>query len=877
MIWVEELSVRLCLALVVFALATGSPVAQSVDYLKEVKPLLVSRCGSCHGALTQNSKLRLDTAAFIKKGGRSGPAIVPGKSDQSLLIDAVLGRNHTRMPPQKEGPPLTTAQVAILKEWIDAGAPAPKDEPIPADPRTHWAFQKPVRSAIPKTSDKTWSRNPIDSFVAAQHAEHGLTPLPIADKATLLRRVTLDLTGLPPTREQLHAFLGDTSADAYEKAVDRLLASPQHGERWARHWMDIWRYSDWYGRRQEKDWRNSSPTLWRWRDWIVNSLNADKGYDRMVQEMLAADEIAPEDDGAQAATGFLVRNYYSLNHDTWMKDQVEHTAKALLGLTLNCCHCHDHKYDPISQEEYFRFRAFFEPLGLRQDRVPGEPDPGPFQKYNYSGSGKVIASGLVRAMDERLDAKTRMYRLGNDRDFLSDRPPVMPGAPAIVGGARLKINPVTLPLAASYPGLKKFIQDEEIAAAAQELANARAMQPADPLRATAAEARLKAIHAVIEADRVRYYLQKGDAAALAKAAAKSQAFQQLCQARHQLDQAERQLAGAQAKKDAASVNKAEQMLVAAKKQLAAAEARNAKPTEQYTPLTPTYHTISTGRRTALANWLASTENPLTARVAVNHMWMRHFGEPLVKSVFDFGLNGKAPTHPELLDWLAIEFMESKWSMKHLHRLIVTSRTYQSRSSMAVDNPNLSKDADNRWLWRFYSRRLEAEVIRDAMLFAAGDLDTKLGGKEIEPAEEKKSKRRSLYFTCHPEANGSLKLLEFFDAPDPCDCYRRAESQVPQQALALTNSEFALERSRSLATRWLADAKGEDTATMITKAFEEVLTRRPTKEESVACMDFLKAQASLVAKTGSYQGEAQRRAWESLARVLFSHHEFATLR
>ncbi|MBM3997448.1 MAG: DUF1553 domain-containing protein, partial [Planctomycetes bacterium] len=445
------------------------------------------------------------------------------------------------------------------------------------------------------------------------------------------------------------------------------------------------------------------------------------------------------------------------------------------------------------------------------------------------------------------------------------------------GGARLKINPVTLPLAASYPGLKKFIQDEEIAAAAQELANARAVQPTDPLRAAAAEARLKAIHAVIEADRVKYHLQKGDAAALAKAAAKAQAFQQLCQARHQLDQAERQLASAQAKKDAASVNKAEQMLVAAKKQLAAAEARNAKPTEQYTPLTPTYQPISTGRRTALANWLASTENPLTARVAVNHMWMRHFGEPLVKSVFDFGLNGKAPTQPELLDWLAIEFMESKWSMKHLHKLIVTSRTYQSRSSMAVDNPNLSKDADNRWLWRFNSRRLEAEVIRDAMLFAAGDLNTKLGGKEIEPAEEKKSKRRSLYFTCHPEANGSLKLLEFFDAPDPCDCYRRAESQVPQQALALTNSEFALERSRSLATRWLADAKGEDTATMITKAFEEVLTRRPTKEESVACMDFLKAQASLVAKTGSSQGEAQRRAWESFARVLFSHHEFATLR
>jgi hypothetical protein len=256
--------------------------------------------------------------------------------------------------------------------------------------------------------------------------------------------------------------------------------------------------------------------------------------------------------------------------------------------------------------------------------------------------------------------------------------------------------------------------------------------------------------------------------------------------------------------------------------------------------------------------------------------MRHFGQPLVESVFDLGRNGKRPSHPGLLDWLAVELMESKWSMKRLHRLIVTSRAYRSQSGSTRDDPSLARDADNRWLWRYPARRLEAEAVRDALLSVSGDLDAALGGRELETTLEPASRRRSLYFSCHPEGGGSLRLLEFFDPPDSCDCYRRADSLVPQQALALTNSEFVLQRSRSLAQKLLAGAKADETDKTLTAAFETVLTRRPTVKELEACRAFVKAQAELVGKTAPAE-VARQRAWESLVRVLFNHNEFVTIR
>ncbi|MGO9913130.1 MAG: DUF1549 domain-containing protein, partial [Isosphaeraceae bacterium] len=356
----------------VLGLAQNAMAAPPVDYAREVKPILAARCTSCHGAIRQKAGLRLDTADFVRRGGKRGPAVEPGKSGASLLIDRVTGAGGSdRMPPEREGVSLSDREVAMLRAWIDQGAKAPP-EPTPEDPRKHWAYQPPARPTVPRPADLAWARNPIDAFLAERCESRGLRPSPSVAKDLWLRRVYLDLIGLPPTREERHVFLADGSADAEERIVDRLLADPRHGERWGRHWMDVWRYSDWYGLGDEV--RYSHPHIWQWRDWIVASVNDDKGYDRMIIEMLAGDELAPDDPATLRATGFLVRNWDIFNRNAWLASTVEHTARAFLGVTIQCARCHDHKFDPISQADYYRLRAFFEPYHIRIDRVPGQPD-----------------------------------------------------------------------------------------------------------------------------------------------------------------------------------------------------------------------------------------------------------------------------------------------------------------------------------------------------------------------------------------------------------------------------------------------------------------------------------------------------------------------
>ena len=368
----------LCISAVILGVRLSARGYESVDYLREIKPLLRERCYACHGALKQKNQLRLDTGQAVRRGGKHGPVILTNDVARSPLLWRVTSTNSDeRMP--AEGEALTPEQVGRLRNWIAQGAPSPTDEKPEPDPREHWAFQGPRRPPVPPIAHRLSPiGNPVDAFILAEQEKRGLKASPEARKEVLLRRVYLDLIGLPPTREELHAFLGDSSPDAYEKVVNRLLDSPQYGERWARHWMDIWRYADWYGRRHVPDVWNSAPQVWRWRDWMVRALNADKGYDRLLVEMLAGDEVAPEDEETRVPTAYLVRNWYALNPNQWMRDIVEHTGKAFLGLTFNCAHCHDHKYDPITQRDYFQFRAFFEPLQVRQDWVPGEPNPGPF-------------------------------------------------------------------------------------------------------------------------------------------------------------------------------------------------------------------------------------------------------------------------------------------------------------------------------------------------------------------------------------------------------------------------------------------------------------------------------------------------------------------
>lgn len=899
---------RTCLVLTVSLLPSASLFGSEgqIDYEGEVKPVFKARCYSCHGALKQESGLRLDSGALIRRGGDSGPGVTVGKVQGSLLVERITNSDESlRMPP--EGEALSSEQIGLIKSWIAQGARSPDNEQPEEDAREYWAYKKALRATPPAVKNAEWVRNPIDAFIAAEHERHALEPLPPAEKHILLRRVYLDLIGLPPTRNELHAFLANESPDAYQEVVDRLLDSQHYGERWGRHWMDVWRYSDWYGRRQVGDVRNSYPHIWRWRDWIIQSLNEDKGYDQMVREMLAADELYPSDDTRMPALGFIVRNWFSLNYDTWKQDLVEHTGKAFLGLRINCAHCHDHKYDPITQEEYFKFRAFFEPLELRHDRVPGGPALTKYIRYK-AGSGAAlqpIQDGLPRVYDLYHDEKTFMYRLGDTRHRF-DRPPVSPAAPALLGGDKLTIEPVELPPAAWYPALKSFVQEDEIsrrqeAIKSAEVALAKAVPAAESLARTSAEtqlasahAELKAIRARIAADKLRHESKAENTDDVERAAFAAEREAQLAGHRNMLAEAEELLAEYRhaGNPDAKKVQQSEQDAAAAREAIARLEQAGETVSNDYTPLGPEYPKTSTGRRRALAEWITNRDNPLAARVAVNHIWMRHFGRPLVESVFDFGRAGKRPTHPGLLDWLAVELMESGWSMKHLHRLIVTSRTYQLSSRPGgSDHPNYAIDKDNRFWWKFDRRRLEAEIIRDSMLHLSGQLDPALGGPEIDPSAEVTSRRRSLYFAIYPEAGGTMRFLTLFDPPDPGDCYRRSDSIMPQQALAMSNSVLSLNQGRLLADVLSNElgSSGASDADFVIALFEQVLARSPTSDEQQSCLEFLTAQRSLYAAaspaelnvaapkdTVAAAAVPEQRARESLVRTLLNHTDFITL-
>lgn len=879
---------RQCLRVwpLIWAAAAAAPAVVAeprLSFEKDVRPILKAHCLQCHGANgTRKGDLDLRLARWMARGGEHGPAIVAGSPAGSRLLALV---RDGRMP--KEGRKLDARQLTVIEQWIAQGAmtrhPEPEtisDDYVDEEERSWWSFQPVRKPPVPEVAEPAKQANPIDAFIDCSLASEKLSAGPPAAPGVLLRRVYLDLIGVPPTRDELRAHLADPAPHAYERAVDRLLLDPRHGERWARHWMDVWRYSDWYGRRSVNDVWNSAPQIWRWRDWIVKSLNRDKGYDRMVSEMLAGDEIAPLDDEAGVATGFLVRSWYALNPNQWMRDIIEHTGKAFLGLTLQCAHCHDHKYDPVSQRDYFRFRAIFEPLYIRQDRWPGEPDPGAFQDYSYSTLRKPQRLGAVRVFDKMPDARTWFYTGGDERNRVTDQPAISPGVPAFLGLMDFVIKPVSLPPASVYPGGRADLQHTEIMGRVAALNRAQddmvallessACTPTarEKARANQAAARfaLASSMARIAADQGRQAGAPEDQCrALARKAANAEREAALAAAEAALASAQHDKALAEAlpltdsQKRGAAIANATRMIATCEKSCSAARQALNDPKQSdtaYTAFSPRYPAQSTGRRRALAAWLTSRDQPLTARVAVNHIWMRHFQTPLVRTIFDFGRNGARPTHPELLDWLAAEFMENGWSMRHLHRLMVTSQAYR-RATSAV-SPNAERDPDNRLLWRMNPGRMEAEVVRDSVLHLAGALDSTMGGQEIENSEAETSLRRGVYFSCHPESGGRSEMAATFDAPEPNDCYRRTRTVLPQQALALTNSALVHDHSASLALR--VGGASIDTDLFIAAAFEHILARSPREPELCACREFI--------ATGSREG---------LVRVLLNHNDFVTVR
>lgn len=755
-------------------------------------------------------------------------------------------------------------------------------------------FERVARPILPKVNNVSWVRNPIDAFVAAEHQERGLKPRPEAPKDVLVRRVYLDLIGLPPTIDELQRTLNDKSDSWYEKVVDQLLNDPRYGERWGRHWMDVWRYSDWAGWNQQV--RDSQPHIWHWRDWIVESLNADKGYDRMLLEMLAADELCPEDTNALRATGYIVRNFKLLSREKWMQDTVDHTAQAFLGVTLGCAKCHDHQFDMIHQKEYYQVRAIFEPHNVRTDRLPGVVD--------------VKKDGLVRTFDANPEVKTLFYIRGDERTPDKDMP-IVPGVPKLLGGRFPKVEPVSLPASSVAPDRRSFVVEETVTVSAAAIPQARqaldASRPLavrafaqslthDPLRfivhvaaaqktfdalalaeidAELAETRHDALVKTLKAERLEESGQNNTPAW------KDAATQALIAQRHAaVWEAKKKLIAARntTKAQAKALMEAEQALTKA-----AADIKQPPTTAYAKRAVTTYPPTSTGRRLAFARWVANRDNPLAARVAVNHMWLRHFGQAIVPSVFDFGRNGRAPSHPALLDWLAVDFMDNGWSMKNLHRQMLTSNTYRMSS---IPDPAMAElDKDNRYLWRMSPRRIEAEVVRDCIFHVAGKLDLTMGGPDIDCSEGLTRARRSIYF--RHAAEKQMEFLKLFDAPSVTECYSRNESVLPQQALALANSELTVRHARILA-RALHATTGPDGDAFLTSAFAQVLSRTPTAEERRECAGFLKEQTERYAQLKAAAtpadaegrapaGDATLRARENLVHVLMNHHDFVTIR
>jgi hypothetical protein len=745
----------------------------------------------------------------------------------------------------------------------------------------------PIRPNLPAIQSTSSARNPVDLFIRKQLEDRGIPCKAEASKEILLRRIYHDLIGIPPTPMQQQAFLNDGRSNAYEQVVEQLLRSPQYGERWGRHWMDIWRYSDWAGFGQQV--RDSQPHIWHWRDWIIGSLNRNKPYDQMIHEMLAADEIAPTDPDKLRATGFLVRQYKLLSREKWLSDVVEHSFMAFQGMTIQCAKCHDHMYDPISQNEYYQVRAIFEPYQVRTDRLPGQAD--------------IAKDGLPRGYDANLDVPTYFLVRGDDRN--PDKSKVIqPGIPTKWNLPLAPPQLTILPRTSSRPDrlthviaeTKKDLEQK----AARQTQNSIAVEQkvlasslqlfASTSHSAPALTRL-GIFASTILDRnrldnelaqlqLREYLKLDELESLEENGTKQgNTWTAIAK---QLQQIQRKIALLNAKRellehralviphDEKGKKAHETKRIELSKKVDEREKTVAQPstTEVNRGTRPNYPEKSTGRRTAFAKWLTDLKNPLTARVAVNHLWQRHFGVGIVPTTNDFGKNGRPASHPALLDWLAVELMQSNWDLQQIQRLIVTSATYRQAST--PDEIGLQKDPDNIYLWRFSPRRLEAEVVRDSVLSVSDTLDQSMSGPDIDHQLGLTSQRKSLYFRHAPEKQ--MEFLRLFDVAAATECYQRRPSIQPQQALAMFNSSMTIQNARKLAER-LSETAPNDLA-FIKSSFESILSRIPRSEEISECQNFLDQSKSLGTNSSF---ETTRRARENLILVLLNHHEFVMLR
>ena len=789
----------------------ASGVASSPpNFQRNVLPILSRRCLQCHGEAVRMGNLDLRSPASMLQGGNKGLALVKGSARQSLLYQRIVDRS---MPMGEEK--LTEEEIGVIGAWIDSGASADASgtsEASNEQPVTrHWAFVPPERPQIPQVHDGEWVRSPVDAFILRELEKQGIRPSPPADRRTIQRRVYLDLIGLPPTPEEVEAFLQDESADAYARVVDDLLSRPQYGERWARHWLDVVRYAETNG--YERD--GTKPHAWRYRDYVIDALNNDKPFDRFLTEHLAGDEIEDSDAEAQIATTFLRLGTWDdepADPDVDRYDQLDDvlgvTATAFLGLTIRCARCHDHKFEPFPQEDYYRLLAVFEPLKRPQD-------------------GRADLDVFVGTKEELAVYWEAMKKADAEADLV--REPLEDVGRVILKRALEKHQGLPAELSWSE-------QVETVLAAL-----------ADPKKRSEKQKELVGtFHDLLEE-------------AICREASREESTQLL---EYQLQIAK--INASRPKEPPRAYIWREDAEISPTRVFARGDVR--RPGQEVEPGVPSVFGAdrleapsaikkSTGRRLALARWMMRPDNPLVARVIVNRLWQGHFGEGLVASENDFGLMGQRPTHPRLLDYLATELILSGWSLKHIHRLIVTSSTFQLSS--AWDPRSAKIDPDQRLLWRWKPRRLEAEAVRDSVLALSGQLNLEMHGPSVYPtltqavlegqsrpgegwgeSTEQQASRRSVYV--FSKRSLAVPELEALDAPDTSSsCEQRRVSTTGPQALIFLNGDFIHQQAGHFADRLLREA-GEDRKAWVRRAFELALGRPPRSGELDMALTFLRA-------------------------------------
>lgn len=846
------------------------------DFEMQVRPLLAKNCWSCHRQ-TALGGLRLDSREAILKGGKSGPAIVEGKAAESLLVKAVTHEHdRLKMPPSGK---LGDVEVRILTSWIDGGAYWPPEDKaagkekaeytITPEQRAFWSFQPVKRPEVPDVQDGGWSKGPLDRFIHARLAKEGLQPVGPADKRTLIRRATFDLTGLPPTRDEVESFESDSTPEAFAQVVDRLLASPHYGERWGRFWLDVARYSDdQFNSTKEEPYPNS----WRYRNWVIKAFNEDMPYDRFVRAQIAGDSI-----GEPAGTGF-----YAMSPEM-QDDRVDATTRGFLGLTVACATCHDHKFDPIPTKDYYALLGVFSST----------------KKHELPLADKDIVAAWdkqKKELDDRQEKLNRFYEKQRDllgevlasktaRYLLATRDP---NAAEGLDEETLKRWKAYLGKGAfDHPFLKPWLKaslekpdasPEKLEAAAEEVQRTvlavideknaldkrnEIVLGVNPERDRIANATLESLErskyifwrnlfaastkdsaGFFKSEDGIYYYSKGTIERFLEGPWRAYADEQKAQVaalKKELPEKYAFLHTIQDKPKPADIkvqirgdrnNPGE---IAPRRFLAI-----------LSPETPKPFTKGSGRD-ELADAIADPANPLTARVIVNRVWQHHFGRGIVDTPSNFGQLGARPTHPELLDYLASDFIEKGWSLKKLHRQILLSSTYGL--STGSNEANMAKDPANVFLWRANRQRLDAEALRDSMLFVSGMLDKEPGETAVK-LDEKNYKRTVYGFISRRKLDSMLAL---FDFPNPNSTSEsRMTTNVPLQRLYFMNSSFVEQQAKALADRFAGE-----TDSRIRAMYQAVFGRDPKPAELAAGQEYIAASDD----------------WPSYARVLLSSNEF----